>query len=397
MMEPAGPGEPAPRAFLRVGGASLARHQLALALQAGCERIVCLARNLGPDLLELQHEAERSGASFHVVAGARGLSGLVSAADEVLVIAEGLLPTAGDALRLIDGPAAVLVQPAETGIPAGFERIDLNHAAAGMMLVPGRLVDRLMDLPPDVEPASALMRIALQAGIPQRPVPDEVRDAWRWLLVRSENEAHAAEDGWMTRHTAGGAHTPGPWFVRLLVRKFGPALLHGEGSNLIVAGIAMALAAMGLAVGWFGLGATGLILAGGGWILGRAWALLDRLRREALAQRNGPAWRPVLFDLAFDAAIVVLLTMVVPAFPGQTLPERAFAPVMLVGLLRVLSRGFPRGWSAWTDDRLVLVLVLAALVGGQVIWPGLPALTALLLLAGLVLPHEGQPSELTRA
>lgn len=397
MMEPAGPGNPAPRAFLRVGGASLARHQLVLALKAGCERVICLARTLGPDLLELQHEAEKAGASFHVIAGPRGLSGLVTAADEVLAIAEGLMPTAGDALRLLNGPAAVLVQPAETGIPAGFERIDLNHASAGLMLVPGRLVDRLMELPPDVDPGSALMRIALQAGVVQRPVPDDVRSAGRWLMVRSEEEAHAAEEGWMVRHTAGGGRTPGPWLGRVLVRKFGPALLHGDGSNLIVAAISVALAAIGLAAAWFGLGATGLLLAGAGWLLGRMWAALDTLRREALAQNSGPAWRVVAFDLAFDGAIVIMLTMLLPALPGLTVLERAFAPVMLVGLLRMLARGFAGGWSDWADDRLVLVIVLAALVAGRVIWPGVPALAALLLLAGLVLPRESAPRELTRA
>lgn len=119
MMEPARAGDSTPRAFLRVGGASLARHQLSLVLAAGCERVVCVARDFGPDLIALQHEAERGGARFQVIPGARGLTGLVTAVDEVLVMAEGLLPTTGDALRLLDGPPAVLVQPAEAGIPAG--------------------------------------------------------------------------------------------------------------------------------------------------------------------------------------------------------------------------------------------------------------------------------------
>lgn len=397
MMEPAGPGDPAPRAFLRVGGASLARHQLSLALKAGCDRIVCLARGLAPDLLELQHEAERAGASFHVIGGARGLSGLVTAADDVLVIAEGLLPTAGDAMRLLEGAPAVLVQPSETGIPAGFERIDLNHASAGLLLVPGRLVDRLMDLPPDVDPGSSLMRIALQAGIPQRPVPDNIRSAGRWLLVRSEAEAHAAEEGWMERHTSDGERTPGPWLVRRLVRKFGPALLHSDGSDLIVAGIAIVLTAMGLASSWFGFGVAGLLLAAIGWVVGCCWAVLDRLRRDVMGQRGGPAWRTTALALAFDAALVAMLTILLPVFPGQHLLERVFAPLMLVGLIRLLSRGLVGGWAALAEDRFVLVLMLTALVAGRVIWPGVPALAALLLVAGLVLPREQGAHRLTRA
>jgi hypothetical protein len=241
------------------------------------------------------------------------------------------------------------------------------------------------------------MRIALQAGVPQRAVPDEIRAGGRWLLIRSEEEAHAAEDGWMVRHTAAEGKTPGPWLVRLAVRKFGPALLHGDGSNLIVAGIAFACAAIGLALSWFGLGATGLLFAGTGWIVGRAWALLDRLRCEALAQPGGTTWRPALFDIGFDAAIVTILTLILPVFPGQMVAERAFAPVMLVGLLRLLARGQAGGWSVWASDRFLLVLVLAATVAGGVIWPAVPALAALLLLAGLVLRPEDPAGGLTRA
>ena len=397
LMEPAGVDGSAPRGLLRVGGATLARHQLALALSAGCQRIACLARGIGPDLIELQHEAEKAGASFHVIGGAHGLSGLVTAADEVMVLAEGLLPTAGDALRLIDGPPAVLVQPSETGVPAGYERIDLNHASAGLMIVPGRLADRLMELPGDSDPGSALMRIALQAGVAQRPVPDEVRLGGRWLLVRSEAEAHDAEEGWMARQTAGGARTPGPLLARTLVRQFGPALLHGGRSSLIGAGTAVVLAALGLALAWFGWGAPGLLLAGAGWVLQRASTMLDRVRREALAQRAGPLWRSGVFDLGFDAVIAAILVIAVPALPGQLVIERCFAPAMLIGLLRLLPRGFTSGWSVWAEDRLTLTVLLAAMFAGKVIQPGVPALAALLLLAGLVLSREGNGQRLTRA
>lgn len=397
MMEPADAGAQTSRASLRVGGASLARHQLALVLAAGCKRIACLSRGIGPDVIELQHAAEKAGASFHVIGGAHGLSSLVSAADEVVVVSEGLLPTAGDALRLIDGPPAVLVQPSEVGIPAGYERIDLNHASAGLMVVPGRLADRLMELPGDADPGSALMRIALQAGVAMRVVPDEVRQGGRWLLVRSEAEAHEAEGNWMARNTAGAARTPGPWLARALVRQFGPALLHGGQSSLIGTGTAAALAGLGLAVAWFGWGAPGLLLAGAGWVLYRASSLLDSVRREALALSAGSSWRDFVFGAVFDLVIVAILFVAIPALPGQLAIERGFAPAMLIGLLRLLPRAFPSGWTDWAEDRLALSVLLGAMFAGKVIESGLPALAALLLLAGLVLPRDGNSSRLTRA
>ena len=394
-MEPARAGDPTPRAFLHVGGASVARHQLALALVAGCERVICVARDFGPEMIALQHEAEHGGAKFHVVPGPRGFSGLVSAADEVLVISEGLLATTGDALRLLEGPAAVFVQPAEAGIPAGFERIDLNHAAAGLMLIPGRLVDRLMELPLDADPASALLRIALQAGVPQRAVPDDVRLGGHWLLVRDEAEAHAAEDSWMARHTQGGGKTPGPLLARILVRRFGPALLHGGGGAGMVVIIAVVLATIGFGATWFGYGAAGFGLAGLAWLLGRTAALLERIQRESLSLRSSFPLRQLLFDGGYDALLVAMLVMVLPVLPGEVLAERCFAPLVLIGLLRLLPRGFPARWSDWAEDRLMLTILLVVALLGRVIDAGVPALVAMLLTAGLVLPRDAD--RITRA
>jgi hypothetical protein len=378
--------QPEPRALLRVGGSLLARHQLSLALAAGCERIIVMAREFGAEMAELQHEAERGGAGFHVISVPRGLSPLVTAADEVLVLAEGLLPTAGDALRLLQGGQAVFVQPAEAGVPAGYERIDLNHAAAGLMLIPGRLVERLMELPADVDPAAALLRIALQAGVAQRPVPEDVRTGGRWLLVRSEAEAQAAEEGWMARHTSGGAGTPAPLLARFLARRFGPALLHANATGLLAPYVASGLLAVaGVALAWLGLAGTGLMVLAIASVLQLSAVLLDRLQREALAVRSGMAWRSLASALAVDAAIGAAMVLARAPLPGESLLERCFAPAMLLGLVRLLPRAFDAGWTVWLQDRLLLCLLLATMAAGGVIGMGVPALALLLLLAGLVL------------
>lgn len=375
----------------------MARHQLSLALAAGCERIVVMAREFGPDLAELQRETERAGAGFHVLTGPRALSPLVSAADEVLVMADGLLPTTGDALRLIGTGQAVFVQPAETGIPAGFERIDLNHAAAGLMLVPGRLVDRLMDLPPDADPASALLRIALQAGVAQRPVPDEVRHGGRWLMVRSEAEAQGAEDSWMARHTSGGAPTPGPLLARWLARRFGPALLHANTTGLMLPyGAAYLLAAAGFGLAWVGLAWLALALLGLACVVQRTAAILGRLQREALALRSGPAWRSTVSGMALDGVIGAVLVLARAPLSGETLLERWFAPAVLLGMVRLLGRVSTANWAVWLGDRLLLCMLLAGMAAGRVIAPGVPALVLLLILAGLVLDRPRSPG-LTRA
>lgn len=165
----------APRGALRVGGVSVALEQLVLVLSMGCERIFCLANRMTPEIAALQHEAERAGARFQLIPGPHGLLGQVTAMDEVIALADGLFASVSDAVALLEPGAAVLVQPAETGVEAGFERIDPTQASGGALRIPGRLVERLADLPHDCDAFSALLRIALQAGVAQRPLPPPAR------------------------------------------------------------------------------------------------------------------------------------------------------------------------------------------------------------------------------
>ena len=110
------------RGLLPIGGRSILRHQLGLALALGCSRVVVLAETLTNDLVALQHAAEAGGARFHVIASTRALAPLVAAEDVLLVLGEGLLAMPVDALRpLGDGPV-VLTLPVETG-PASYTHL----------------------------------------------------------------------------------------------------------------------------------------------------------------------------------------------------------------------------------------------------------------------------------
>jgi hypothetical protein len=275
MMEPAAAGQATPRAYLRVGGANLARHQLGIALALECQRIICVAREITPELIALQHEAERAGVRLHVIPGARALAGLVTANDELIVFTEGLLAAPQDAIALLDAGHGVFVQPIESGLAAGFERIDLNHAAAGAIRIPGRLVERLTDLQPDCDVPSALPRIALQAGVAMQSVPAAAREGVRWRLVRDEVEAHAIEDAWIRLHMGeGGLPTPGILLSRLCVLAFGPSLLHaGSGARLVALG-ALVVMLLALGAGWFGYAAVALALSAVGWTIRHAAGLL---------------------------------------------------------------------------------------------------------------------------
>lgn len=394
MLAPAGPAPTVPRAFLRVGGISIARQQAVLALHLRCERVVCIAAGLGPELLEIQHLVEAAGSDFHVIANGRGLARAVTAVDEVFVFDDGLFASTTQAAGLLEEGQAVLVQPVEAGLAAGFERIDLNHASAGAMRLPGRLIERLADLPPDCDVASALLRIALQAGLRQRQIPVPGQDGLFWTLLKTEEEAHALEPQWVRHRTRDeGAPSPARAIALAIVRGFGPAMLHaGSGPKAVVIGAAV-LALMALGSGWFGLTVLGLSIAAIGWILREVAVLLARI--EADPGRSGRGLdKSEVYGWLVDGMVIVLAAWSLPGEAGWWQPEGYFAPFMLVAILRLMPRLVSPRWSGWFGDRALLAAGLAGALATGYGSAAIQAIAALLALIALVLPF-GQ-SRLTR-
>ncbi|MFM9935210.1 MAG: hypothetical protein ACKVOL_03305 [Novosphingobium sp.] len=407
-------GEPqALRGLLPIGGRSVLRHQLGLAMAMGCARIVVLAETLTGDLVALQHAAEAGGARFHVIAAARALAPLVSPEDELLVLGEGLLAMPEDALRLLgDGPV-ILTLPVEIGLVAGFERIDINNASGGAMLLPGRLVAALGDLPGDWNPASALLRIAVQARVMQRELPAVLLDQGRWRLIRDETEAHRAEPGWVRLHTA-GAHlrSPGLWIAANVVRWLGPALLHAGTRPYVIALAAAITALLAAGAGWFGWPGVGFALIALAWLVQQVAGLLARVERDSLLAWSGRAPLDVAAEWGLDAVFIALCAWrsEIPAMAGVPWGIAWFPPVVLFLLLRLLGRLQTReAWTWWLSDRFVGGVLLATF---SVMLPfdfALRALVVSLMVAGLVLARRvdgaggdppfdpGRPSDSGRA
>lgn len=392
MMEPAAPGVGTPRAFLRVGGTTVARHQLGLALAMECQRIVCLSRQMTPDIIALQHVAENAGAQFHVIAETRRLAGLVTANDELLVISDGLLVSQQDALKLLEGNHAVLVLPAETASNGGFERIDLNHASAGLMRIPGRFVERLYELPADCNVPSALTRIALQAGVAMREVPMVSREGAKWCIVRDEAEAHAIEGDWIGLHIVHVKGTrPATVMARLGVMIFGPSLLHSQSGTRLVGRVAVFVLLFAMGAGWLGLIVPGFVLCAIAALLGEAAAMLRGVERNALDIPRPALSAGALFGWALDFTLIMLLFWSVPITPWDTImpwgtvPERAFAPVTLVLMTRLVARIHAGNWVGWVSDRMLLSIVLAVAAGMGVAHEAVQILTIVIALAGIVI------------
>jgi len=388
MTEPAGSGQPFPRAFLRVAGASVAQHQLGMALALECQRVICMARGTSPELIALQHDAEDAGLKFTIATGPGQLAGLVTAADELVVISEGLFADPAQAAALLEGRApAVLVQPVEGALAAGFERIDINRAGAGLMRLPGQMVERLHELPVDCDVISALTRIALQTGTAMREVPATARAGSGWRMIRSEAEAYALEDEWLrSRFGEGRCTSPGRTVARFGVLSFGSSLLHaGNASNVVSVAVLVAIA-IAAGLGWLGLVWGGFACVAIAWLLVEASRLLRAAERHALGQPTPAIPRADALVWLIDAAFALLILLDMPRFPGEPLVAWLCIPAILMMLLTLLPRITGDTIAGWAADRAMLGLILAVASGfGQVLLV-VRLLCAGLALAALMLP-----------
>lgn len=358
-----------------IAGRALALRQLDFALAAGAVRVIGVGNGGSAPMIALRHAAEAAGVRFHGVAGAHGLLGAVGTADELLVLAPGLLAEAGEALAMLAGGPIILTLPALAGTSAGFERIDQDQAWAGALVMPGELVERLSQLPPDFAASSALLRIALQARVPLRAVQQEIT-AGGWCMVGDD----ALEQGtaWLKRHqqpTCRGDVVGGA--VRMIMQRFGLSLLRQDRAQaaLLAVFALFALVAAGLA-SW-GHGAVALALMALAVFPARLHGALARLHRLPF---DGEARTIGLLSWLIDASLFAVVVLA----SGPPLPENFYAPAVLVVAARLAS---PARWpllAAWLPDRAVLAALLALSAAAGVLPAGVMALSLALLAGQLV-------------
>lgn len=391
MLEPAGTAQPFPRAFLRIAGATLAQHQLGLALALDCQRLICLARGASPELIALQHGAEAAGMRFHIVERPQQLSALVTATDELIVITEGLFANPVHLPPLLEGPRPVVLSlPDDGAVAEGFERLDINNAAAGVMKIPGSVVERLHDLPPDCDAASALTRVALQAGAQMRQVPPEARVGTSWKMVRGDAEALTIETEWLReRLDITRSATFSDRLARVGVLSFGASLLHAGNASLVATIGAIVAVVLALCSAWLESPVFAFVLVALAWVLVRATELLRRAERQAYSVAVPAIPRAEALGWLVDLGLIAICVMTTAAAPGLVelpLADRLFAPLMLLLMVHLAPRLLFDGLATWMGDRGILALVLAGASALGYLGTAVQVLAVVLAVASIVLP-----------
>lgn len=353
-------GEP-----LTLAGRTVPRRQVDLALDLGCQHVACLAQGPSREMVRIQRAAEKRGARFNAITGSRAMAGLIKAADEVLVLAPDTLVDAAFAAKALGGRPGIVTLPADRGVAAGFERMDGDAAWAGVMLLPGAMVDRLADLPADSDPASSLLRIAMQAGTRRILVAPSALDHGELALVRDGAAATRAEKALLDRGMGkAGWRRPASGVVRFVSRLFAPRLLVHDRLVHAMIGVASLLTVGAAAAAWYERATAGLgVLA----LAAATYLSAHTLRSLESGVATPPArgWT----DLAVDAAFVTIAVVASPRNPQVAL----FAALVAVLALRLARLHGAAAQIAPAGDRVLFVLLAALAAGFGKLVPALEA------------------------
>lgn len=358
-----------------LAGRSICARQLDLALHLGCGLVVLHGPGHPGEAVALRHRAEAAGARVVLIGSAHALSGAIPAQGSLLVLQPGLLPESPAAIAALREAAAILVVSAGPGAQAGFERIDLDRAWAGALVLPGTMLGRLAALPEDSDPAPALLRVALQQRLPEARLADGLLDGGDWCLIRTATMASAQVSGWLQR--AAGAPDTGQLTRRLarqvLVGRLGAGAENARQFPALLA-LAAVLGGGALVAGWWQLAplAFGLVA-----VAALVVELLVGLARIRAAPFGNPGRWPQL-RVATDLLLLAAGALVI----GSPIALALFVAFVLVAGLRLLDRQALPGWRGLLRDRgalsLLLVLLCAILA---------PVAALMLVAAGLLLAN----------
>ena len=362
-----------------LAGRSLARHQLDFALALACEKVILFGHGASEEAIALRHAAEAGGAQVGVVRGVRDLQAAVRGDDLLLVLAHGLLPDSLSAFERLKEGTAVLILPAEAGWSAGFERLDLAAAWGGAMVLPGRLVAQLDQLPEDAEPIAGLLRIARQAGVPERPLAESELAEGRWQIVRGAEAARAIEPAWLRRRLPPvPLFQPTAWLARALVRRFGSRWAGSSRTGLALPAGAVLILIGAVAAAWFALPTLAFAVLVAAALIAEVNDAVGRLVRASFSTETKMSAISLTLRLMWDAVLLACGILTIDGSPAH----RLFAPLVTIGLLQ-LARPILAGWRVLAEDRGVIAAFLALAAGLGFVEGGFMALA--LLLIGLCL------------
>ncbi len=365
-----------------IAGKSIAHRQLLFAREAGCETVIAFGGGGSADAIDLRHAAENMGMKYRAISNSLALPGIIADEESLLVLQPGLLPESRDALGLLRAKGdRVLVVSAGAGAVSGFERIDLDRAWAGALLIPGHLLGELGNLPEDVAPHGALLRIAMQARLPEVRLADSILDDTGWTIIDTPETAMARTATWQRANLESSPPTaPSKWLGKAIVTNLGTRLLDAPRTRPAVLALAAMLLLGGLVAGFYERPVLGFILIAVSVPVLETFLALLRL----LAAPFGTVRRWPWLRRGVDAALLVLGVMAIDSLAHRAL----FPPVALVSALLLMDRRSLPKLMEPLRDRMVIAAAVAIIAA--IATPEIAIMIAAMavLLANIAVPRR---------
>ncbi len=368
-----------PRALVPLGGRPLIAWQMDLAKALGCDKLLCLAEGGDDTSTEVENQAELAGLPLEFLGGPRHLPSKITADQDLVVIADGLVMDPELAREhFLDrrGVAAVADYP---GVEKGFERIDPELAWAGLLVARGSIGEQLSDMPADGDTVSLLLRMALQSGARVVRLDELHLSTGEILLARAPSDLADREKSLLDNSAAkvswaGLCEKLASRFARALSPEYlprGPELAIGLGALMLVAALVsswcgmLALALAVLAIGGFGISVSQALRH-----------LRTRLHGGLLNRKLSMS-----INALVDAAIIG--TLAIAGF-SQSWIDAVFEPILLVGLWRLAARLAPAPMRPFWRDRTSLAIILLMIASFGALPAALPFMILFLLFFALI-------------
>jgi hypothetical protein len=363
------PGEGVP--IPSILGKILPVRQVEYAAARGCSKVILLGRGAVSDAIAIRHAAEGAGLRLVEVSGPHALATSVAEDESLLVLQNNLLPAWKEWATAAAERGSILILPAKAGRHAGFERIDLARAWAGALVIPGKHLPSLHELPEDAEAAPALLRIALQARLPELLLDEAVLSDGSWSAVTSDADLALLEDQWLARHAKPSATTSGSDLIAgLILKKSGHFLFSHARLPLVLLSLSHIFAMGGAGASFYGQPVAGFGLLALAAFLHSLALVSRRLREIPFVHPSHWPKTQFLLDIAFMVTAFLSL--------GGSLATRIFLPFVLLAAFHSAPT-VQSGWRAKICDRALVF----ALVGLAAIFLG--AQSALMLVSAALL------------
>ena len=173
------------RALLPLSGRTLIEYQVRCAAAAGTAPIVVVVERVPQALQDAFERLRLDGIGVFPVSDVQDAVSRFEAGATIMLIGDGIAPTADLVARLAEEPEAVVVTVPDDEAHEGFERIDSESRWAGVAVVDAHLLGSTAAMLGDWDLQSTLLRRAIQEGALR--IPSENVSVEPILVERAED------------------------------------------------------------------------------------------------------------------------------------------------------------------------------------------------------------------